>query len=225
MVGNFNLFAQQDCLPETEMQGILPPPPMSQYCEDEEGHTIFFQFANVNLGSYCDMTLVSNGTDPYGDIIDNSEMRLWDYMEALLDECARDTLCNGGYYQSSQQAVNISFKKFCETKPCNYEDLIYVYNSSPGSNGVYTGIELDHQFDRFKWTAQHGKSLLPDPKPMCQGNFCGVWLVDDFEIYGDIQNPNYSIKMEVTYKLACCPCWEDDNNDDDFPPDLGNGNQ
>ena len=220
MVGNFNLFAQQDCLPETEMQGILPPPPMSQYCEDEEGHTIFFQFANVNLGSYCDMTLVSNGTDPYGDIIDNSEMRLWDYMEALLDECARDTLCNGGYYLSSQQGVNISFKKFCETRPCNFEDLIYVYNSSPGSNGVYTGIELDHQFDRFKWTAQHGKNLLPDPKPMCQGKFCGVWLVDDYELSG-----SNLMFLEVTYKLACCPCWEDDNNDDDFPPDLGNGNQ
>ena len=73
-----NIYSQQDCLPDPEMQGVLPPPPLSQYCEDDEGHTIFFQFANVNLGTFCDMTLVSNGTDPNGNTIDYSEMRLWE---------------------------------------------------------------------------------------------------------------------------------------------------
>jgi hypothetical protein len=224
LVGNFNLNAQTDCLPEPEMQGILPPPPMSQYCEDEEGHTVFFQFANINLGSYCDMTLVANGTDPHGNIINNSEMRLWDYMEALLDECAREDLCTGGYWDLSTPSIKISDIDFFTCENCGNTSKIYVHNGL----GAYTGSDLDLHYDWLKWTSQNWKiSNLPNPSRLCSGISCGKWLIDDFEII-DRVNPidgKSILNLTVTYKLACCPCDTDDNNNDDFPPDLGNGNE
>ena len=127
----------------------------------------------------------------------------------------------------SQQPLNIRFNEFCEDDAFILPlKSILVSNTRPGSSGNYNGSELDLIFDRFKWTAQLGKTYLPDPIPLCHGSFCGVWLIDDFELYGDVNQPNYPIIMEVSYKLACCPC-DDNSNGNDLPGggQIGNGNE
>ena len=219
-LNHIKLKAQDTCsFVNPEAAGVLPPPPLEQYCEDEEGNTIFYQFINTGLGSYCDMGAVANGYSQSGDI-DYSEMRLWDYMEALLDACARDTLCNGGYYNTGQQTISIPFDKYCIDPDCTGQKTkINVFNSSAG--GQYNGNELDQHFDWYRWTAEDGKNLLPDPTGMCSGDFCGKWLIDDYELNG-----SSTINMEVTYKLACCPC-EDQSGGNDLPGggQIGNGNE
>lgn len=129
-LNHLKLKAQDTCgFVNPEAAGILPPPPLEQYCEDEEGNTIFYQFINTGLGSYCDMGAVANGYSQSGDI-DYSEMRLWEYMEALLDACAKDTLCNGGYFNSAQQVIIIDNLLICDDPYCNSFSHIPVFNPS-----------------------------------------------------------------------------------------------